>query len=65
MSKVTVTLKDGNSIEFAETGRPGGSYSNSVAYEIGFVVVTDEWGAQVAFPASDIAKVTIDAYRRW
>jgi len=65
MSNITIKLRDGTMREFKEAGRPGGSYANSVSYEIGFVVVTDEWGARTAIPSGDIAEVNVAAYRTW
>ena len=65
MSTVRVHMKAGHSFEFKESGRPGGSYSNRVRYEPGFVIIEDEWGAKTAFPAEDIARIEEEAYRRW
>jgi hypothetical protein len=65
MSNVTIKMRDGTTRQFIERGRPGGSYSNSVSYETGFVVVTDEWGKRTAIPAADILEVETAAYRTW
>jgi hypothetical protein len=65
VSNVTVHFKDGHSIEFKESGRPGGSYYNRVTYQPGFVVIEDEWGARTAFSTEDISRIDEEAYRRW
>lgn len=57
MSSITITFKDGTVKEFPHKGRPGGSYTKSVKYEGAFVIVTDEYYRQEAFPASDIKMV--------
>jgi hypothetical protein len=37
-----------------------------VAYEIGFVVITDGYGAKTAYPAASIERVEVEAPpRRW
>lgn len=67
MSNVTVKLKNGETREFVERGRPGGSYYVSVRYEAAFVIIKDEWGEETAFPASDVAEVKhhADTRGRW
>ena len=67
MSHITVRLKDGTSREFKEENRPGGSYRNSVKFDVGFVVVTDVWGKRTAIPAEDVAEVVDepDMRGRW
>lgn len=57
MSHITVKMKDGTSREFPHQHRAGGSYSNKIAYEIGFVVITDEFGKETAIPSEDIAEI--------
>lgn len=57
MSSVTVKFKDGTSRKFQEQGRAGGSWSVSVTYAEGMVIVEDEWGTRTAFPMADIAEV--------
>lgn len=61
--KVTVILTDGEQRVFDET-RCGGSYTNSVKYEIGYVVIADVWGKKVAFPNERVKEV-ITELRRW
>lgn len=53
---VTITKKDGTVKRFNQR-RGGGSYENKVRYEPGWVVVTDVWGNEVAFPASEVETV--------
>lgn len=65
MSTVRVHFKDGVSIEFKESGRPGGSYANHVSFQPGFVIIEDEWGAKTSFPAENIVRIEEEAYRRW
>jgi len=50
-------MKDGTVKSFPDKGRPGGSYTNKVRFEGGFVIVTDCWDKQYAYPASDVAEV--------
>jgi hypothetical protein len=58
-----VTLKDGTKRDFLEKGRPGGSWTNSLRYEPGFVVFRDEWGGETAIPAELILEIRKDAGR--
>ena len=64
MPHITIKFKDGAVREFKQETRPGGSYSNSVKYDNGFVVVTDVWGKRTAFPAEMIAEVEETPDRR-
>jgi hypothetical protein len=64
MSSITIHLRDGTKAEHKHTGRAGGSYTKTVRYEGGFAIVTDEWGAETAYPESLIAKVET-APTRW
>ena len=57
MASITIYFKDGRSKEFPHEGRAGGSYTKSVKFENGRVVITDEWGGRTAFPASDVVQV--------
>lgn len=65
MAHIKITMKDGTIHEFQHQGRAGGSYTKELHYEIGFVVVVDEWGKTTAFPSSDVAKVETRPNRRW
>ncbi len=60
--RVIVKFKDKPSKTF-ENDRPGGSWEPTVAYEDGFVVVTDVWGSQFAYPAADILEVEMPRRR--
>jgi hypothetical protein len=55
----TVKMKDGTTREFREKGRgrAGGSWTNSMRYEHGFVVFRDEWGAETSIPTEAIAEI--------
>jgi len=57
MASIKITMKDGTVKDFPHRGRAGGSYSKSVRYEGGFVIVTDEWYHETAYPACDVAEV--------
>lgn len=57
MSEVRIVMKNGEKRIFTEHARAGGGYSNRVAYEGAFVVVTDVWGNKTALPAADIKEV--------
>jgi hypothetical protein len=52
---VTVTMKDGTKRKF--TDRPGGSYYVNLEYVIGFVVITEEWGAKTSIPSDEIKEI--------
>lgn len=60
MIDVIITMKDGEVKEFLHKGRAGGSYSKSVRYEVGFVIVIDEWYNETAIPSADIREVKIN-----
>lgn len=57
MISIKVHMKDGTVRDFPHTGRAGGSYSKSIRYETGFVVITDEWGNETAIPTADVEEV--------
>ena len=63
MKNITIVMRDGTKKEHKHTGRAGGSYSKSVRYELGFVVVTDEYGNETAYPTEDIAEVKVENLR--
>lgn len=65
MANVAITMKDGTVRRFEDRGAPGGSYSQTVRYEGAFVIVTDAYGAERAYPAVDIVEVYTEAPRRW
>lgn len=57
MASITVHLRDGSIEEFKHSGRTGGSYTKNVRYEGGFVIITDEYYNETAFPESLVSKV--------
>jgi hypothetical protein len=57
MASVTVKFKDGTKREFPHEGRAGGSYTKTVKYEGGVVIIQDEWYRRTAFPLEDVAEV--------
>lgn len=64
MSNITVFMKNGETKNFNERGRPGGSWHNSIRYEGQFAIITDEYEKQIAIPAADILELIQDAPRR-
>ncbi len=63
MASIKVHLKDGRILDYPHEGRPGGSYTKSVSYDGAFVVVEDEWGKTVAWPAADVDHVETTPHR--
>ena len=63
MANITITMKDGEVKKFPHEGRPGGSYTKKVRYEGAFVVITDEWGKEIAIPAEDVKQVEVEPNR--
>lgn len=57
MADISIKMKDGTIKSFPDKGRPGGSYSVKIRFEGGFVIVTDCYDNQYAYPASDISEV--------
>ncbi len=62
---VEIIFKNGTKREWPEGNRPGGSYTNSVKYEGGFVIVKDLWEKTSAFPAEDVQEVKTTPAPRW
>jgi hypothetical protein len=62
---IYVTMKDGKRRVFEDRGASGGSYSQSMRAEVGFVVITDAHGKSTWIPSEDIAEVEQEAGRRW
>jgi hypothetical protein len=60
MADIKVYFKDGGVTSFPHEVRPGGSYCNRVRYEGQFVIVTDVWGHERAFPAAEVKEVNVD-----
>ena len=67
MADIRIIFKDGSVREFKHEGRAGGSYTKSVKYEGAFVIVTDEWYNQYAFPSDDVREIQqqSDCRGRW
>lgn len=63
MANIKITMKNGKVFDFIDKGRSGGSWSTKIRYEGAFAIVTDEWEAQTAIPAEDIAKIEVEAPR--
>jgi len=63
MASVKVKFRDGTVRDFRHRGRAGGSYTVTVRYEDGFVVVIDEWGRRTAFPGDIVAEVVEEPVR--
>lgn len=57
MQSITVFFRDGSKEEFPHRGRSGGSYTKTIRYEGEFVIITDEYGNDTAFPACHIERV--------
>lgn len=57
MPNITVHFKDGSQREFADNGRPGGSYRNHIEYEGSFAIVIDCYENRTIFPAESIAYI--------
>ena len=57
MADVRVEMLNGEVHEFKDRGRSGGSYTVTIRQEGGFVIITDEWYHETAFPANTIKSV--------
>ncbi len=62
---IYLTMKDGTKRVFEDRGASGGSYSQSMRAEIGFIAVTDAWGKTTWIPSEQIAEIEQDGPRRW
>lgn len=60
---IKIKMKDGTVRDFKHEGRPGGSYTKTIRYEPGFVVITDEWYNETIIPSDDIAEITTTPVR--
>ncbi len=63
MGGVKIQMRDGTELVFKHEGRAGGSYSLTVRYEPGFVVVTDEYYREKAIPTDLVASVVVEPSR--
>lgn len=61
MATYRLQMRDGTVREFKDRGRPGGSYAQSLRYEVGFVVITDCYGGETSIPSEDIREINKDA----
>ena len=62
---IYLTMKDGSKRTFEDRGAPGGSFSQSMRSETGFIVITDAYGKSTWIPTEDVAEIEQEAYRRW
>jgi hypothetical protein len=60
-----VQMRDGTVREFIDRGRAGGSYSQSIRYETGFVVIVDCYNGETSIPAADIKEIRKDGESCW
>ena len=60
MKNITLHFKDNSVQSFKHVGRAGGSYSKSIRYENGFVVIVDEYQNETVFPSDSISKIDIE-----
>lgn len=65
MDLIQVKMKDGTTREFRHEGRPGGSYTKTLRYEPGFLVIKDEYYRETAIPTDLILEVIADPGRSW
>lgn len=66
MSNITIKFRDGRPPrEFKHEGRAGGSYSKTIRYENGFVIVKDEYGRETIFPSDIIDEINVTPERGW
>jgi hypothetical protein len=63
MSDITIIYINGDQEYLKDNGALGGSYSQSVRYEEGFVVITDAYGGERAIPNSRINEIQIHSER--
>ena len=56
MSKITIKFRDGTERSWSER-RGGGSYYNKSVTSEGWVIVTDVWGNNEAFPSDLVLSV--------
>jgi hypothetical protein len=57
MASIKIKMKDGTVKDFPHTPRPGGSYTKTIKYVPGFVVITDEYYRETAIPTDLIEEV--------
>lgn len=64
MSNVIVYFKDGTNKLFEEHEVSGGSYSNMVTYDNGFVIIEDPYGNKTSYFGDHINHVYQETSRR-
>lgn len=64
MPTITIKMRDGTVRVFKEVGRAGGSWTNSVRYELGFVIHVDEWKNETAIPTDLVQEVDVTHHDR-
>lgn len=62
---IYLKMKDGTKRVFEDRGAAGGSYSQSMRSEIGFIVITDAHGKATWIPSDTIEEVEQEGPRRW
>jgi hypothetical protein len=65
MEEITITMRDGEILRFKEKGRSGGSYTIRAKYVDGWLVITDEWEHETAYPSDRVSKVECRERTRW
>lgn len=60
MARITIKMRDGTKRVFDQEARQREGYPR-VAYEIGFVVITDQYLGKTAIPSDDVSEITQDA----
>lgn len=60
---ITVEMLDGTKREFPHQTRAGGSYSNKLMFEVGFVVIEDPWGSRTCIPERLVKEVRTTSNR--
>ena len=54
---IIVQMRDGTQRKFPHEGRAGGSYTKTLRYEPGFIVITDEYHRETAIPIDLIREI--------
>ena len=64
MPSYKVRMRDGTVKEFPHKGRAGGSWTKTIKYEPGFVVITNEYHQRTSIP-TDLIEEIIETPERW
>jgi hypothetical protein len=64
MPNVLVKFRDGTEKVHKEDFRTGGSYTQTVTYESGVVIIVDVWGGQTIYPLDLVESVHVQSGRR-